>query len=81
MYQVTLYVLGICCQEKVMSVESVIRDLGGILTIKCSLLKGRMVIDFKPNDVSANQIIDKIEQQGFAVVKDILRRSSNEIYN
>jgi copper chaperone CopZ len=81
MYQVTLYVLGICCPEKVNTIENGIRKLGGILTFKSSLLKGRIVVDFKPNYTSANQIIDRIEEQGLAVVKKVQRESCHDIYN
>ena len=81
MYQITLYVLGICCSERLSSIEKEIKEFAGILSFKSSLLKGKLVIEFKPSVVNSMKIIDRIEEQGFAVVKSEQREYYRELYN
>lgn len=81
MYEVTLYVLGACCLERIRLVENEIKGLYGILTYKSSWPKGKIVIDFKPNLISSLEIIDRFEEQGFAVVKKVQREHCFDTYN
>lgn len=81
MYRITLYVLGICCFERLYSIEKEIRGFGGIISFKSSLPKGKLVIEFKPSLVSSMNIIERIEEQGFAVVKKDQREYYKELFD
>lgn len=80
-YQVTLYILGISQIDNYYSIEKKITGLGGIISIKGSLPKGKIVIEFKPNFVSTKEIVNIIENLGFAVVKNIQREYCFDKYN
>jgi copper chaperone CopZ len=80
-YRITLYVLGICCVDSLSSIKKEIEGVVGVLSFKGSSPKGKLVIEFKPNSVSALDIVDKIEDQGFAVIKKVQREYMQEMYN
>ena len=81
MYQVTLYVLGICCFESLNSIEKEIKGLCGVTSFKSTMPKGKLVIEFKPSLVRSTKIIDRIKEQGFAVVKKDQKEYCFEMYN
>ena len=81
MIQLTLYVLGISCVNSAQSIEKYIKSFCGIISVSSSLPKGKIVIKFKPSLVSTMEIIDQIEDRGFAVLKKIKKESSFDIYN
>lgn len=80
-YRVTLYVLGICCIDSLSSIKKEVEELVGVISFKGSSLKGKLVIEFKPNSTSTSDIVGKVEDQGFAVVKKVQREFLQEIYN
>ena len=57
MYRITLYVLGISCLENFYSIEREIKGFGGVISFKSSLPKGKLVIEFKPSQISSRQIV------------------------
>ncbi|PFO08384.1 hypothetical protein COJ85_03855 [Bacillus sp. AFS076308] len=81
MYQVTLYVLGICCINSIHSIEQELKALCGIISFKGSMPKGKIVIKYKPSLISSKEIINSIEERGFAIAKKIQHEQNNEIYN
>ena len=81
MIHLTLYVLGISCVNSAQSIEKCIKSFCGIISVSSSLPKGKIVIKFKPSLVSTIEIIDQIEDHGFAVLKKIQKESSFDIYN
>ena len=81
MYQVTLYVLGISCLEKYDSIEKEIKGMGGILSFKGSLLKGKFIIEFKPGHVCAKEIVKRIENHGFSVWKKVQKEFCFDMFN
>ncbi|WP_428909975.1 hypothetical protein [Niallia sp. Krafla_26] len=81
MYQITLYVLGISCLENYQVVEKEIKGLCGIISCKGSLPKGKIVIEFKPGDVNAKEIINRLERQGLSVWKKVQREFCYQVFN
>lgn len=81
MYQLTLYVLGICCIETLKQIEKEIRCLHGISTFKVSVTKGRIEIEYGPSLICSKEIIDKMEAQGFLIIKKVQSEFYQEIYN
>lgn len=71
MNHLTLYVLGISCFNCVTKIEKELEELCGIFSFKGKLPKGKITIEFNPSLVSARNIIEKIENQGFSVAKTI----------
>ncbi|MGG7619066.1 hypothetical protein [Bacillus coreaensis] len=81
LYQVTLYVLGICCLDKLSSIQKEVEGLVGVISFKGYSPKGKIVIEFKPHSLSTSEIVGKVEDQGFAVIKKVQREFFQEIYN
>ena len=81
MYRITLYVLGISCLEKFYSIEREIKGFGGVISFKSSLPKGKLVIEFKPSQISSRQIIERIEDKGLVIYKKDQREYCYGIYN
>ncbi|WP_338473053.1 heavy-metal-associated domain-containing protein [Niallia sp. XMNu-256] len=81
MYQITLYVLEISCLKSFHSIEKEIKGLGGIISFKSSLPKGKLVIKFKPSLISSLQIINMIEEKGLVIFKKEQREYCYGIYN
>ncbi|MFB6467798.1 hypothetical protein ACE38V_13490 [Cytobacillus sp. Hz8] len=77
----TFYILGISSFNQIYLIEKKIKDLCGIISCKGSMPKGKLQVEFKPSIVSDIEIINKIEDQGFSVVKKIQREYYREIYN
>jgi copper chaperone CopZ len=71
MNHLTLFVIGISCLNCVHKIEKEIKDLRGIFSFKGKLPKGKIVIEFNPSLVSTRNIIDRIEKEGFSVVKTV----------
>jgi len=71
MTQLTLYVHGINYVNSLHSIEQCIKNLRGIDSVKGTLPKGKITVKFKQNFVSAMDIIERIEEHGFEVVKKI----------
>ncbi|WP_458415382.1 heavy-metal-associated domain-containing protein [Schinkia sp. CFF1] len=63
--------MGISCLNCIPSIEKEIHDLNGIFSFKGMLPKGKIVIKFNPSVVSSENIVDRIENKGFSVVKTI----------
>ncbi len=81
LYRVTLYVLGICCLDSLSSIKKEVEGLVGVISFKGYSPKGKIVIEFKPNSLSTSDIVSKVEDQGFAVIKKVQREFFQEIYN
>lgn len=81
MYQVTLYILGVCCLDRIQFVEKELKGLCGIISFKGFMPKGKLVIEYKPSSISSKEIIDRIENHGFAVVKKEQKEFCFDIYN
>ncbi len=71
MNHLTLYVMGISCLKCVTKIEKEIEELCGIFSFKSKLPKGKITIEFNPSLVSTNNIVERIENQGFSVAKII----------
>lgn len=78
---VTLYIIGVCCFDRIHSVEKEIKGLYGIISFKGFFPKGKLMIEYKPSSVSSMEIINLIENHGFAVVKKVQEEFSFDIYN
>lgn len=61
--------------------EKEIQRFGGIHSIKASIPKGKITIEFKPSLVSSMEIANKIESKGYPIVKRVQKEYSCEIYN
>jgi copper chaperone CopZ len=81
MNRVILYVLGVCCVEKIQSIEHSVKSLKGITSFKGSLPKGKLVVEFRPSQVQTAEIIDQIEERGFAVLKNVKEEYVFDTYN
>jgi copper chaperone CopZ len=81
MYRITLYVPGICCFDRLHSIEKEIRGFAGIISFKSSMPKGKLVIEFKPSLVSSMKIIESIEEHGFTVVKKDQREYFSALFD
>lgn len=69
MNHLTMYVLGISCLNCIYKIEKEIQDLCGIFSFKGKLPKGKIIIEFNPSLVSTKNIVERIENGGFSVVK------------
>jgi len=81
MYQLTLYVLGICCLETLKKMEKEIRCLHGISSFKAFIPKGKVEIEYRPSLICSKEIIDNMEAQGFPIIKKVQSEFYQEIYN
>jgi copper chaperone len=69
MAQLTLKVNGMSCSHCVNAVENSVGKLEGVRSVKVRLNDGQVDIEFNPDAVKLNQIIDTIEDQGYDVVR------------
>ncbi|MGA9173695.1 MAG: copper chaperone CopZ [Thermoactinomyces sp.] len=69
MAQLTLKVNGMSCSHCVNAVETSVGKLEGVRSVKVRLNDGQVDIEFNPDAVKLNQIIDTIEDQGYDVVR------------
>ncbi|KAA9028470.1 heavy-metal-associated domain-containing protein [Niallia endozanthoxylica] len=81
MTQLILYVNGINYVDSLYSIERCIKSLRGIDSVKGTLPKGKITVKFKQSFVSAMDIIDRVEVQGFEVVKKYQKDYCFDTYN
>ncbi|WP_394236499.1 hypothetical protein [Niallia oryzisoli] len=81
MTQLTLYVHGITYIDRLRSIEQCIKNLSGIVSVKGTLPKGKIIVKFQQSFVSSMEIINRIEGHGFEVVKKIQKDDGFETFN
>ncbi|WP_077211969.1 heavy-metal-associated domain-containing protein [Bacillus dakarensis] len=81
MYKAILYVPGICCVESFQVIEELLKSLTGINSVRGTLPKGKIVVEFQPSNVSTMDLVKIIEKQGYPVVKNTQKEMNFDIYN
>lgn len=69
MEEATLQVQGVSCAHCVKSIEGSIGRLAGVQSVQVNLSESIVVVDFDPNKIGLEKIINKIEEQGYAVIE------------
>lgn len=65
--QTTLNVSGMSCGHCVKAVEGSVGELSGVESVKVNLESGTVDVQFKPDQVSLEQIKETIDDQGYDV--------------
>ncbi|MCD7036013.1 copper chaperone CopZ [Metabacillus sp. GX 13764] len=67
MMHTTLNVSGMSCGHCVKAVEGSVGELSGVESVKVNLESGTVDVQFKPDQVSLEQIKETIDDQGYDV--------------
>lgn len=81
MYKAILYVPGICCVDSFQIIEEVLNSIAGINSVKGTLPKGKIVVEFQPSNISTKDLVNIIEKQGYTVMKNTQKETNFDIYN
>ena len=67
--EVVLRVEGITCPGCAVDVESVLLDTDGVLTVSVSTTEDRIKINYDPNEIGEQQLVDRIRKLGLKITK------------
>jgi copper chaperone len=65
---VTLQVNGMSCNHCVNAIESALKDVGGVDSVRVDLVAGRVTVTYDETNVDLNKLKDAIEEEGYDVV-------------
>ncbi|WP_223703093.1 copper chaperone CopZ [Sutcliffiella deserti] len=68
MEQVVLSVTGMSCGHCVKAVEGSVGELEGVNSVKVNLEAGTVAVEYKSENVTVDQIKEKIDEEGYEVV-------------
>jgi len=58
-------VLGMTCNSCVKHIESTLSSVGAVISVNVSLEQNKAVVMFNPSEISAESIVEKIDEMGF----------------
>ncbi|GIM46222.1 copper chaperone CopZ [Collibacillus ludicampi] len=65
---VTLQVNGMSCNHCVNAIESALKEIGGVDSVRVDLDAGRVTVTYDETIVDLNNLKDAIEEEGYDVV-------------